>query len=141
MRKMNQQPVIFVEDDLDDQEIYAEAIEQIGIENPVLFFKTGPEAFNYLQTTDDYPFLIISDINMPAMNGIELKQKIQSDFTLRSKHIPFIFISTNASRQSISCANELNVQGFFQKPDKMEDIRKMLKILFDYWLLCSKSEE
>jgi len=133
---MTHGPIVIVEDDLDDQEIYGEAIKAIGITNEARFFKNGQEALKYLYTTFEQPFIILSDINMPVMTGLEFKEKIQNNDFLRKKGIPFVFISTNATGQAIRKAHELSVQGYFQKPSKMEDIQKMLSILFNYWELC-----
>ena len=132
---MTHGPIVIVEDDLDDQEIYGEAIKAIGITNETRFFKNGQEALKYLYTTFEQPFIILSDINMPVMTGLEFKEKIQNNDFLKKKGIPFVFISTNATGQAIRKAHELSVQGYFQKPSKMEDIQKMLSILFNYWEL------
>ena len=133
---MTKGPIIIVEDDPDDQEIYAEAIRNIGISNEIKFFEGGATALEYLITTDDQPFIILSDVNMPIMSGLELKEKIQKDDYLRLKGIPFVFISTNASATAVRKAHELSVQGYFEKPSNLTGIRKMLTTLFDYWALC-----
>lgn len=133
---MTRGPVIIVEDDLDDQEIYSEAIRIIGIPNEIRFFEGAHTALNYLYTTKEQPFIILSDVNMPAMNGLEFKARIQEDDYLKNKGIPFVFISTNATKQAVVKAHTLSVQGYFQKPNNMEEIKNMLKILFDYWERC-----
>jgi CheY-like chemotaxis protein len=133
---MTHGPIIIVDDDMDDQEIYGEAIRAIGIENEIRIFKNGQEALKYLYTTFEQPFIILSDINMPVMTGLEFKEKIQNNDFLRKKGIPFVFISTNATGQAIRKAHELSVQGYFQKPSKIEDIQNMLRTMFNYWELC-----
>jgi CheY-like chemotaxis protein len=133
---MTKGPIIIVDDDADDREIYAEAIKVIGIPNEIRFFDSALSMLDYLCTTNDQPFIILSDVNMPVMNGLELVKKIQEDEHLRNKGIPFIFISTNASKTAVYQAHVLSVQGYFQKPDNMENLINMLKKLFDYWELC-----
>ena len=133
---MTEGPIVIVDDDKDDQEIYAEAIKGIGIPNEIRFFAESQKALDYLLTTKEQPFIILSDINMPIMNGLQFKEKIQSDKYLRQKGIPFIFISTNASPTAVRKAHELSVQGYFQKPNNLKEIQSMLKKLFDYWELC-----
>jgi CheY-like chemotaxis protein len=133
---MTRGPIIIVEDDKDDQEIYTEAIQAIGIDNELKFFDGARPALDYLYTTPDQPFIILSDINMPVMTGLQFKENIQKDDYLRSKGIPFVFISTNASRPAVVQAHKLSVQGYFQKPDNISDIKSMLKTLFNYWELC-----
>ena len=133
---MTHGPILIIDDDHDDQEIYTLGIKSLGIENEIIFFNAAEKALQYLGSTADQPFIILSDINMPQMNGIQFKAKIQQDDYLREKGIPFIFISTNATAQAVRQAHRLSVQGYFEKPTSLEGIKSMLKLLFDYWRLC-----
>lgn len=129
-------PIIVVEDDQDDQYIFEEVIRSIGVSNPILFFDSGINALQYLQTTTDQPFVILSDMNIPKMSGMELRQAIEDDPALKKKAIPFVFVSTDASPIGVRQAYDFTVQGFFKKPDSMEEFKKMLALLFNYWELC-----
>lgn len=133
---MTKGPIVIVEDDKDDQEIYAEAIRVLGIPNEIRFLNNGKDALEYLSSTEEQPFVILSDINMPVLSGLELKKRIQEDPYLTSKGIPFVFISTNATRVSVRHAHALSVQGYFEKPQSIEAFKTMLRKLFDYWELC-----
>ena len=133
---MTNGPIVIVDDDEDDRDIYAESIKAIGIQNNIRFFESCQTALDYLYTTAEQPFIILSDVNLPIMNGIQFKQKIQDDEYLRTKGIPFVFISTNANAAAVRQAHALSVQGYFQKPSSMQDIKSMLRKLFDYWELC-----
>lgn len=133
---MTKGPIIVVEDDTDDQELYAECIKAIGIPNEIRFFNGASEALDYLLNTEEQPFIILSDINMPGMSGLELKKQIQDDPYLCTKGIPFVFISTNATKVSVRHAHALSVQGYFEKPHNIEALKLMLQTLFDYWQLC-----
>jgi CheY-like chemotaxis protein len=128
--------IIIIEDDKDDQEMYVECIKAIGIPNEIRFFDNAVEALDYLLNTEDQPFIILSDINMPGMTGLELKKQIQDNPYLCTKGIPFVFISTNASSVSVRHAHALSVQGYFEKPHTIEAIKAMLLTLFDYWKMC-----
>ncbi len=68
-------PIIIVEDDIDDQEIFADVIKELGISNELIFFPRCPEALQFLQTSTKQPFIIICDINLPGLNGLEFKNK------------------------------------------------------------------
>lgn len=133
---MTEGPIVIVDDDIDDQEIYAEAIKAIGITNEIHFFNGGQQMLDYLNTTEEKPFIILSDINMHGMSGLELKKNIEDDPYLKVKGIPFVFISTNANKVSVRHAYALGVQGYFQKPDSMDEIKEMLQTLFSYWTRC-----
>jgi CheY-like chemotaxis protein len=133
---MTKGPIVIVDDDEDDREIYADGIKAIGIPNEIRFFETCQSALDYLSTTTEQPFIILSDVNLPIMTGIQFKGKIQENDYLKNKGIPFVFISTNANATAVREAHALSVQGYFQKPSNMEDIKSMLRKLFDYWELC-----
>jgi CheY-like chemotaxis protein len=136
MKDMTKGPIVIVDDDGDDQDVYAEAIHALGIPNEIRPFETGAQALDYLNTTEEQPFIILSDINMPGMTGLELKKRIQDDPYLQSKGVPFVFISTNATNVSVRHAHALSVQGYFQKPTKLEELKTILRVLFDYWECC-----
>jgi CheY-like chemotaxis protein len=53
-----------------------------------------------------------------------------------AKGIPFVFISTNASKTSVRHAHALSVQGYFEKPNNMDEVKEMLGTLFSYWDKC-----
>ena len=129
-------PILIIEDDKDDQEVYEECIRELGIENDIVFFEGGKPALDYLLTTEDQPFIIISDVNMPGMSGLELKKIIFDDPFLCTKGIPFVFISTNASKIPVRHAHALSVQGYFEKPANVKEIKNLLRTLFEYWDLC-----
>ncbi|HZI00947.1 MAG TPA: response regulator, partial [Flavisolibacter sp.] len=109
---MTKGPIVIIEDDLDDQEMYTEAIKAIGIPNEIRLFNGATEALDYLASTEEQPFLILSDINMPGMSGLELKRILEDDPYLASKGMPFVFISTNASNVTVRHAHALSVQGY-----------------------------
>jgi CheY-like chemotaxis protein len=133
---MTKGPILIIEDDPDDRETYAEALKDIGIPNQTLFFEGGRQALDYLTNTEEQPFIILSDINMPGMSGLELKKIMQDDPYLSAKGIPFVFISTNATKVSVRHAHALSVQGYFEKPQKMDEIKEMFRVLFEYWERC-----
>jgi CheY-like chemotaxis protein len=133
---MTKGPIVIIEDDPDDRENYADALKEISIPNQILFFDGGLQALDYLSTTEEQPFIILSDINMPGMSGLELKKIMQDDPYLSAKGIPFVFISTNATKVSVRHAHALSVQGYFEKPLKMGEIKEMLRVLFEYWERC-----
>lgn len=61
--------IIVIEDDLDDQEMFAEIFSKLQVANKILFFSNGEDALTYLQQPHIEPFLILSDINLPKLNG------------------------------------------------------------------------
>jgi CheY-like chemotaxis protein len=129
-------PIILIDDDKDEGEILEDVFARYSIPNPLLCFYTGKEALDYLRTTTDKPFLILCDISMPEMNGIEVRKKIHEDEYLRRKSIPFVFYTTSASEQAINAAYEMNVQGFFQKEHDAAQIERLIRSIHEYWTWC-----
>lgn len=129
-------PIVFVEDDIDDQELFSEALEQLKISNKIRFFGNGQEALTYLLTTSEHPFIIFCDINMPLLNGIELRDEMNNDEYLKEKNIPFIFFTTAANKQVVQEAYYTSVQGFFQKPQSFPEIKSILQEVISYWEKC-----
>jgi CheY-like chemotaxis protein len=132
-RMISNDPIIIVDDDQDDQFLMRKICEKMNVQRKLIFFEDGREALRYLRTTDDKPFIILSDINMPAMNGLELLREIVKDDFIRMKSIPFIFFSTAASPSQIREAYALTVQGFFVKETSMSKIEHSLRVILDYW--------
>lgn len=129
-------PIIIIEDDIDDQEIFSEVFDQLGYKNEIIFFGNGEEALSYLTDTHIEPFIIFSDINMPKLNGMELRAKIHENEDLRIKSIPYLFFSTVAEQDSVVDAYSKSVQGFFVKPSGFEEIVATIKTIVEYWQKC-----
>ncbi|HEX6914223.1 MAG TPA: response regulator [Chitinophagaceae bacterium] len=131
-------PIIIVEDDKDDQEIMAEVLALLNVPNQVKIFGDALSAYDYLSTTNDRPFVIFSDVNLPVLNGIEFKRRIDTEPALRRKSIPFVFLSTAVSQSAVNEAYlEMTVQGFFQKPGSFAGVRDLVKKVLDYWNQCN----
>jgi CheY-like chemotaxis protein len=129
-------PIILIEDDIEDQEITKESINETGITNEVICFTTCDEALTYLMNTMLQPFLILSDVNLPKMSGIDLKRSIDANEYLRKKSIPFIFYSTSADNKTVNSAYEQSVQGYFTKDFNIAEMRNTLTLIFNYWGKC-----
>jgi len=129
-------PIIIIEDDLDDQQFLAEAFEQLQYPNEIIFFGDGEQALNYLTATTVEPFIIFSDINMPKLNGIELRAKVHENEDLRMKSIPYLFFSTTAEQKHVIDAYSKSVQGFFVKPSDFGKMKEMIKNIVEYWHNC-----
>jgi CheY-like chemotaxis protein len=129
-------PIVLIEDDPDDIEVYEMIFEEFGLSNRLVIFETAEPALDYLKKTQESPFLIICDINLPSMNGLVLKGVIAMDEMLRKKSIPFVFITTSASKKEIEIAYAETVQGYFVKSDTYDSIKAQLKSILDYWAIC-----
>ena len=128
-------PIVIVDDDDDDHYIIRRVCEKL-VDTPVIFFNNGEEALNYLRETQEKPFIILCDVNMPVMNGLELKLNINRDEELKRKQIPFVFFSTSAMASIVRDAFDMGVQGFFIKAQSLEEMENTLGTIFSYWAKC-----
>jgi CheY-like chemotaxis protein len=129
-------PIIIIEDDPDDQALLSEVFEELGYKNKIVFFGDGEEALTYLTDTSIEPFIIFSDINMPKLNGMELRQKVHENEDLRIKSIPYLFFSTSAEQKHVVDAYSKSVQGFFVKPPSYLELKETIKTIIEYWNRC-----
>jgi CheY-like chemotaxis protein len=129
-------PIIVIEDDVDDQEILIEIFDKLGYKNKIVYFFDGNEALAYLNQTDVQPFLILSDINMPKINGFELRNKIFTNEQLQTKCIPYLFFTSGANKKTVIDAYAMSVQGFFVKPSSMEGLENSIRKIIEYWKEC-----
>lgn len=129
-------PILVLDDDHEDHYIIQDAFNSFLTDQELVLFDKATEFLQFLRTTSEQPFIIFCDINMPVMNGIELRNEIISDPYLRDKSIPFVFYSTAANPQQVKHAYDLTVQGFFQKPSSYSELTTMLKLIIDYWKVC-----
>jgi CheY-like chemotaxis protein len=136
---MNQNgPIIIIEDDIDDQELLIEVFSNLDYRNELKFFTDGEKALGYLNSNNDVtPFLILSDINLPKLDGFALRSKIRMDAKLQTRCIPYLFFSTAINQKSVIDAYSLSIQGFFLKQNKIEEVQKTIVVIMEYWKRCS----
>lgn len=136
-RMNNNGPVIIIEDDIDDKEMLEHVFQKLGYPNELLFFTNGEAALDFLNETALQPFIILSDINMPKLDGFALRHKIKLDAKLQVKCIPYLFFSTASTQKAVIDAYSLSVQGFFIKQPSMAELEKTITVIMEYWKRCA----
>src|SRR5687768_9257248 len=130
-------PIFIIEDDIDDQDFLTEVFQSLNYPNKVLFFSDGQQALDHINTTPEPPFLILSDINMPKLDGFALREKLKTDSKLSNKCIPYLFFSTAVNQKSVIDAYSQSVQGFFVKQNSMIELEKTISAIMEYWRRCA----
>ncbi|HMJ46409.1 MAG TPA: response regulator [Ferruginibacter sp.] len=133
-------PIIIIEDDHDDQELFSNALKELDFSNEIIFFGDGDEALDFLNSTKEKPFIIISDINLPKLTGIELREKVYNNEELKMKCIPYLFFTSSRAQATIIDAYSKSIQGFFVKPSSYKELTRMLKNIILYWKDCEAPE-
>lgn len=136
MTKSKTVNILLVEDDKVDAKAFLRAFDKLKVANPVTIAQDGVEAWEILkgENTDTpfpRPFLIVLDINMPRMNGLELLQKIRDDEHLRDS-IVFVLTTSNDEQDKFEAYN-LNVAGYMLKSDVGNSFIRAVEMVENYW--------
>ncbi|MDH5397376.1 MAG: response regulator [Cyclobacteriaceae bacterium] len=128
-------PIMLVDDDDIDFITLKRALKELNIKNYVVRSVNGKEALDYLSNPDnEMPCLILLDINMPVMNGLEfLRNRIKNEM-IRS--IPTIVLTTSKNDFDKSEAFRLSVAGYVVKPVDYHKFKDTLKVIDSYWTMC-----
>jgi CheY-like chemotaxis protein len=133
--------ILLVEDDEVDIMTVQRAFKKGNITNPLYLAGNGIEALALLRDTPQQPSLIppdrrliLLDLNMPKMNGLEFLQELRADPTIR--HIPVVVLTTSNEERDRVQAYNLNVAGYILKPVTFSTFVDLMITLNKYWALC-----
>jgi len=130
----NSRPVLLVEDDSVDAMTVKRAFRDISITNPLVHKLNGEEAFEYLAGLgDETPCIILLDLNMPKMNGIELLKVLKANDAL--KEIPVIVLTTSQDTRDKFETFGLGVAGYIVKPADYKKFVEAMRTIDIYWTL------
>ncbi len=133
--------ILLIDDEKYEKELLKLALHKKNWDVDLEYFMDPQIAIEYLQKTKDEIFLIISDMNMPKITGLEFKKALDNDEVLRNKTIPFIFSSTSEEKDQVAAAYEYRVQGYFKKPNTLDKQAEMLDIIIKYWIICKHPDQ
>jgi CheY-like chemotaxis protein len=127
-----QKPILLVEDDNVDAMTVKRAMRDLQVGRSVIHCVNGEEALKYLTSPDkEKPFLILLDLNMPKMNGIEFLKIIKIHQELKA--IPIIVLTTSKEKRDVLESFELGAAGYMVKPvDYLKFVEILNKIMI-YW--------
>jgi len=136
--------ILLIEDDSVDVMNVQRAFKKNNITNPLHIAFNGVEALNMLRGTNGKPKLnptpriILLDINMPKMNGLEFLRELRADPELKSISV-FVMTTSNDDQDKIEAYN-LNAAGYILKPLSFEKFVNAVAILNSYWQLCAQPD-
>lgn len=119
--------IVVTDDDQDDREFFAAAVEDLHLNHQVQFCKNGTELLSHLYDDKlDMPDIIFLDLNMPILSGFETLQQIREND--KFKNIPVIAIySTSATQDGINTTFNLGANAYLVKPISFDDLKKLVK--------------
>lgn len=132
--KNSNKPILLVEDDHVDVMTILRALKEIHVGNPVVNMENGEAALEHLRTPGlERPCIILLDLNMPIMNGIEFLHLVKADPELR--RIPVIVLTTSEEQQDKVNSFNLGVAGYMAKPVDYRRFVEMMRSIDLYWTL------
>jgi CheY-like chemotaxis protein len=127
-------PILLVEDDKIDYMTVKRAIKELKVTNKLIWAENGEEAINYLKDENNaMPGIILLDINMPKMNGIEFLKIAKKDEKL--KLIPIVVITTSKDEYDKIQSFDLGVAGYMEKPVDYKQFVEVVRTINLYWTL------
>lgn len=122
--------ILLIEDDYVDILTVQRAFAKLEVKNPLQICGNGLEALDYLRE-NEFPALIILDLNMPKMNGLEFLEEIKSDPKLSL--IPIVVLTTSQEQSDRLKSFENHVSGYMVKPVEFKEFVKIMDSIRNYW--------
>ena len=142
MEEIKPATILLVEDDPGDQKLITVSLKNQKIGNEVYTADSGEEAMDFLYQRGKYsdcalqPDLILLDLNMPGMGGKEFLRRIKEDEKMKS--IPVIILTSSDSDDDIIDTYNLHASGYVKKPVKLEDFKRVMKQINEYWFVICR---
>ncbi len=141
----NFQPVkiLLVEDNVQDIEITQRAFAKGRVRNELTVVRDGEEAIDYLYHRGKYqdpatsprPGMILLDLNLPKVGGLEVLQQIKKDDQLRP--IPVIVLTVSQREEDVVRSYDLGVNTYIQKPVEFDNFMRVVNAVHEYWILIA----
>ena len=123
--------ILLVEDNIIEILKLKRAIENLGMNHEVLEAENGEIALDSIRQEEINPDIVLLDLNMPKMNGLEFLAIVRNDESMR--HLPIIILSTSNNNRDLMEAYKLGVSGYILKPLKYDDYVKKIEYTLQYW--------
>lgn len=136
--------IVLCEDNADDAELTIRALSKQGLSNSLIHVKDGEELLQYVfcsgpyvsRNADNQPRLIILDLKMPKVDGLEVIRKLKSD--KRSSMIPVVLLTSSKEEKDIMESYALGVNSYIVKPVEFEGYVQAVSTLGLYWLILNQ---
>lgn len=130
----NSRPILLVDDDSTDVLLFERALKRLEITSPIVRSSDGAEALEYLRNSaNKRPWIVLSDLNTPKMNGLDFLQTIKADKTLKRTII--IILSGSSAEKDIDECFRRGAAGYITKPTDYEQLLNMIRTIHTYWTL------
>jgi len=133
-------PIMLVEDDNIDAMTVRRAMKDLHVANELVRASDGEQALDYLRNSGNRrPRLILLDLNMPKMNGLEFLRIVKDDENLKT--IPVIVLTASGEQRDIAESFSLSVAGYMVKPVDYTEFKETMRVIDEYWTLSEMPEQ
>lgn len=123
--------ILLIEDDTIEVMKLERTLSKVDTKHSIVKAANGEEALKILQSGDKLPDIILLDLNMPRMSGIEFLEILKDDVVLQ--YLPTIILTTSENRSDLLRCYQLGIAGYVIKPLKYEDYESRMKTVLEYW--------
>jgi CheY-like chemotaxis protein len=123
--------ILLIEDDAIEVMKFNRVLSTLGLNHKIIEANNGEEALEILKVKETVPDIIILDLNMPKINGIEFLQILKNDSYLR--YIPAIILTTSNNHKDVLECYKIGIAGYVLKPLKYDDYVDRIKKTLEYW--------
>ncbi|WP_028459710.1 response regulator [Chloroflexus sp. Y-396-1] len=132
--------ILLVEDNPDHTELITRVLSDHRIPNRIIHVADGEAALDYLRrcypyadpTTNPSPHIVLLDLQLPRLSGLEVLQAIKTDAML--SHLPVVVVTTSRMESDLRLAYQFHANSYLVKPVDFEQFSRMMNDLGDYWL-------
>jgi two-component system response regulator len=132
--------ILLIEDNPDDVSLTLRALDKHNLANQVIVAQDGAQALAFLLPADGeaavQPALILLDINLPKIGGLEVLRRIRTD--QRTSAVPVVLLTTSNEERDIVAGYELGANSYVRKPVVYEEFKEAARVLGVYWLLINQ---
>jgi two-component system response regulator len=141
---MNSRLILLVEDNPSDVELTRRAFEKRHISNQLMVAEDGQEALDYLfaegvhaaRDVTDLPTLILLDLKLPKLDGLEVLRRIRAD--PRTKRLPVVILTSSSEEQDLAASYDLGANSYIRKPVDFAKFAEAIEYLGLYWLVLNE---
>ncbi len=123
--------ILLIEDDMIETMKLQRTVSKLQLKHTILEAKNGEEALDILQSPTQLPDIILLDLNMPRMSGIEFLKILKADEKLQ--YLPTVILTTSENRADLLECYKIGIAGYIIKPLKYEDYESKLHTVLNYW--------
>jgi len=133
---MKPKTILLVEDNSDDRELTLCAFQQSGVANEVAIARDGAEALAWLRDAPALPAVVLLDLKLPKIDGLEVLRRIRAD--PRAHLLPVVILTTSKEQQDVVQSYSLGANSYIRKPVDFENFNAAIRQLGLYWLVVNE---